>query len=391
LPLFRYKAVDLNGNPVSGFTFADGDLSLRQKLKSKNRFLVQSSAFTRAASLSLASKRDLFGELRTLLAAGVNLGEALHIMAVEDDRFGDLPALWKQGIEEGRSLSRCVAETPVAADPLVVKMLEVGEATGEMAGCLGQIETHYAGLCKLRDKLISAMIYPIIVLSVSAVAVLVLTFYVIPMFLDMFSRYKVQLPTVTQILLSLTDFLKNQGWLLLLAMVGGLVAFKMLGLANHPRTFQLMHFTPILGKTLTLFGNLNLLRNLANLLRADVRVHDAAHLLKGLFRNPELNRKIEGVGARINKGDALSEALREEGLLASRDLALIRIGEETGQLADQMEHLAKDYEQRLERTLERFLSLFEPVMIVALSGMIGFILVALYLPLFDMLGGGGRR
>lgn len=391
MPLFRYKAVDLNGNPVSGFAFADGDLSLRQKLKAKNQFLVKSQSFRKGASMSLAKKRDLFSELHTLLAAGVNLTEALGILSMEDDRFSDLPVKWRLGIEEGRSLSRCVAETPAAADPLVVKMLEVGEATGEMAGCLGQIETHYAALCRLRDKLISAMIYPVIVLTVSAAAVLVLTFYVIPMFLDMFRRYHVELPTITRILLTLTDFMKSNGWMLPPAIIIVIMLFKSTGLSKHPRTFQLLHAIPILGRALTLFGNLNLLRNLANLLRADVRVHEAARLLEGLFRNPNLNKKVSSAAIRITKGDALSDALREEGLLTSRDLALIRIGEETGRLADQMDHLASDYEQRLERTLERFLSLFEPLMIVALSGMIGFILIALYLPLFDMLGSGARR
>ena len=377
----------MRGKQVGGFTVAADVSAIQKRLKKKHRILVASHSLALRGRWGAAKKASVFYELGSLVKAGVNLADALKILAREDPVDGVLCNRWRQGIQSGKSLSRCVAATPEVGNSMVVKMLEVGEATGEMALCLQQIATHYHDLDRLRRKVVSALIYPGIVVGVSIIAVVVLTFYVIPMFLEMFQRYKVTLPAVTQIMIALSDFLSQYGWIipLLALLVWG--SLKLFSWHRHPLFFKVLSRTPLVGRPLALFGNLSLLRNLANLLKADVRVHDSVALLEGLFRNPETNRKIATASQDVLKGQSLSMAFKERDLLSERDRTLMKIGEETGNLAQQVVYLAEHYERRLDLTLERFLSLFEPVLIIVLSLVIGFILVALYLPLFDMLGG----
>ena len=383
-----YRYLDPSGQSHSGIGVAAGIGNLKQRLLAKNRILLSAKTFPGKGTLSTAGREMLYRELASLASAGVSLGEALRLLAAENQLLAPWCTRWAQGLEAGKSLSQMAAASPEASSPLVVKMLQVGETTGDMSGSLTRIAEHLAALNRLRHKIVSALTYPAIVLGVSVIAVVVLTVYVIPMFLDMFRRYQVELPGITQALLGITGFLADFGWVLAGVMLVLWFLGRHRGWRQSPRFHRILGSIPWLGSTLGLHQNLVIMRNLANLLAADVRIHDSVAILYGLSRNPEYNRRIREVGIRINKGDALSVALRSGGLLPERDLVLIRIGEETGQLVAQTAHLASDYEQRLDRRFTRFLALFEPVLIVTLSGVIGFILIALYLPLFDMLGGG---
>jgi len=386
--LFRYTAVNRQGREETGLAFAPGLEDLRERLRGRGRFLVRGRPLRPARKWSLGERESVFYELGSLISAGVGLADALRLTAREADKTRSELENWSGRVEAGKALSRCVAESAAVADPMAEKMLEVGEATGEMALALRQTASFYADLNGLRRKLISALIYPTIVVAVSVVAMFVLTFYVIPMFLDMFSRYKVALPLVTRALLAFSDFLRDHGVLLAVGLVGLLLLARVTRLTRRPIFFRFLDRLPVLSRVMLLYRNLNLLRIMTNLLRADIRVHDSVDLLRNLFADPSVNGRIDRAADRILEGESLSVAFASADLLSQRDRTLLKIGEETGEIADQVAHLAADYERRLDQTLERFLALFEPLMIVGLSLMIGTILVGLYLPLFNILGDG---
>lgn len=389
--IYRYKAVNSQGKEIAGYAMAETVALLQEQLRERGRFLVSSSPLRPQARWSLAEREHIFYELGALISAGVTLADAMRILGEETPKQGQELLEWCAGIEAGKSLSKCAAESDKLDDPVIIKMLEVGEATGELALCLRQVAAFQSDLNNLRRKVISALIYPAIVVIVSLAAVLVLTFYVIPMFLDMFRRFEVELPLITNILLWFSDFIKDYGILTALGMLGLVIAARVTRLTSRPIFFRFLDSIPVLGHVLMLHHNLYLLRNMANLLKADIRVHDGVHLLRGLFPDPRLNSRIDRAAEAIVKGDSLSAAFAEVDLLTRKDRTLLKIGEETGALAEQVSHLAGTYERRLNVALERFLALFEPVMIVCLALVIGFILVGLYLPLFNIIGGGPGR
>ena len=391
MPLFSFSAINASGREVSGWTHAADSATLQQRCQSKGWSLRSVRPLSWRQGLDLDKKCRLFSELGALLEADVALNDALDLLSLETAQEQGLLQTWKTGIQAGKSLSRCIRESNPNEDHLVLKMLEVGEASGELGTAARQIARYYEALSRIRSKVVTALMYPCLVLVVTIAAVAVLTLYVIPMFLTLFARYQLELPLATRILTATTDFFGSGGWLILPASAALLLFGRHRGWHRRPWFFQVIDRIPFLGPFLRTLRILNVTQSLANLLTAQVRIHEAVHLLVGLTPDPRLDRELTEVAERVLKGDALSAAMRGRNLLPERELRLVRIGEETGRLADQFHFLAEQYQNRLWRSLDRFTSLFEPLLIVFLSLVIGGILIALYVPLFDILSGATFR
>lgn len=391
MPFVRFRALDQQGRTLSGYSFTRGEEALRRRLRRQGRMLVAAEALGPTGRLGLLQKERLFDELAALLEADLPLVEALRLVSREHPAEDAVIRHWLQGIEAGLPLSRCAAEMRATADPLIVKMLEVGEASGQLAAGVRQIARYYGVLNRIRTRVTTALMYPALVLLVTGVAVVVLTTYVIPMFLAMFARYQLTLPWMTLVLIAVSDFLADWGLLCAAVAAGAGFWAKRAGWFRGPTWFRLLDWIPVVGPFLALLRRLTITQSMANLLSAEVRVHDAVALLVGLVRDPRVDGQLSQIARRVTKGEALSAALADGNLLDARECRLIRIGEESGRLADQLAFIAKQHEERLERLLNRFTALFEPILIVFLALFIGFILTALYLPLFDILGGSGLR
>ncbi len=391
MPFIKYRAVDKHGSQKHGFTFAKSLDSLDEELKSKGIFPSKMDPLFSGGSWSLNQKQALFYELSSLVGSGVSLSDSLQIMGHEWLKEKGVLEKWHKNIHAGRQLSQCVGETTQVNSFIAEKMLEVGEQTGKLGGALQQLAHYFESLHKLKQKLISALIYPCIILTVSVIAILVLTLYVIPMFLSMFKRYHIELPGITKLLLAFTQFITDYVFFIALIIILMVTLIKVYHLFEKPYFFKLLKRIPIVGYFFMQYNKLTLLKTLANLLSSDIRVHEAISLLMGMFKDPQLNAQLSNVCEEITKGALLSDAFIRHNILSKRDLRLIQIGEETGNLSRQVSYLADYCERRLDQSMERIMSLFEPTMIILLSLVIGFVLVALYLPLFDILGGSLHR
>lgn len=391
MQLFKYEATTYQGRKKAGWAFASNAEALQLRLRNQRTTLTYWRPVGLQQRVTLEQKYELFYELGSLIGAGINLNEALQLLQSEETRLQASIRQWSREVEAGKPLSHCVQNDPAVMTPSIVKMIEVGEATGELAMSLSQIGSYYKDMAELRRKVVTALVYPAIVVLVSLIAVVILTLYVIPMFLHMFERYKVSLPVPTQILIATIHFLETYGWLLALGLLLSVYLIQN-ARTRHPQLFfRAVHLLPLLGKTLNLMRRLSVARILNHLVVAGVRVHDAADMLQDLFEDPTWNLRLKQANHAILQGASLSEAFAQERVFPSRDLKLIKIGEETGNLSAQLGVISSGYERQLEKTLDRLTALFEPVLIVFLSIFIGFVLVALYLPLFDMLGGRGMR
>ncbi|CAM2010853.1 type II secretion system F family protein [Acanthopleuribacter pedis] len=391
MPFLRYRALDQQGRTVSGYSLFRGEDALRATLRRRGRMLVTAESVGPGGGLGTLEKERLFDEIAALLEADLPLVEALRLVSTEKPAERAVLQHWLTGIESGLPLSRCAAELRATNDPIIVKMLEVGEAAGALAAGVRQIARYYGVLNRIRTRVTSALMYPALVMVVTCVAVVVLTTYVIPMFLSMFARYQLSLPWMTLVLIAVSDFVVDWGWLVaVVTVLLGWVGVRV-GWFRGAAWYRFLDLLPVIGPFLKLLRLLTITQSLANLLRAEVRIHDAVALLAGLVRDPRVDAWLRQAARRVTKGEALSVVLADGGLFGARECALIRIGEASGDLASQFAFLAKQHENRLERLITRFTALFEPILIVFLALFIGFILTALYVPLFDILGGSGLR
>lgn len=389
MPFFRYQAMDGQGKLQSGFRFGTSEVALAESLRKHQLLLVESRRMVRSRKLRLGQQHALFHEFASLVRAGISIGEALCLMELSEGPFQKLVRNWRNGVESGKSLTQLCQNSPECDGRIVAKMIQVGESTGALGHSLQQLADYFDSLNQLRKRVVSALLYPCVVFFVTVIAVIILTVYVIPMFMDMFQRYKVTLPLITRALIATTQFFRDYGVLAIAAMLLLLISLKIRGFLSSRFLFWILYKIPFLGAFISDFMHLTMLRCFSNLLDSDIRVHDALILLNGIYADPARNQAIAQIAEKVVKGDSLSVALRQSAMFPSKEIRMIQVGEETGKLAGQIRYLTEMYEKRIDYALSSFLALFEPLMIVALSCMIGVVLVGLYLPLFDILSGSG--
>ncbi|MCB1049824.1 MAG: type II secretion system F family protein [Acidobacteria bacterium] len=389
MALFRYSAINQFGKTGSGYALSLSEEALAEKLKKHNSLLVQAQRIGWSRSLNLGHQEALFHEFAAMVNAGINLSEALGLIGLTESPYQSLVLRWKRGIESGKSLTQMTAASPEIDGRIVSKMVQVGESTGALGQNLQQLAAYFASLNQLKKRVISALLYPTIVLMVTIVAVVILTLYVIPMFLEMFQRYHLELPLITRFLIGATEFLRSYGLVIMALILASILVLRFRRLISRRWVYKILYRIPFLGNFLHHFMHLTLLRSLSNLLLSDIRVHDALTLLDGIYPDPSKSDALKLVAEKVVKGDSFSLSLKKTQLLPEKEIRIVQIGEDTGKLNEQIQYLAEMYENKVNFAISSFLALFEPMMIVGLSCMIGFVLVGLYLPLFDILSGTG--
>lgn len=341
--------------------------------------------------LSLDQRQSLYRELGSMLNAGVSLTESLHLLGQQQGHVGALCRTWRDATASGQALSQCMAAHQETAHPMALTMTRVGENSGQLGESLHFCAQYFARMAILRQKLLSSLLYPALVLFVSAVALIILTFYVLPRFAQMFTRFDMSLPTLTQWLLGATACLSRYGWLFFLALLLLVSWSHRAQWQQHPRMFALRNRLPIAGPIIRDAQRSVLCQALAILLKADVRIHEALGLLIHLFADPNMHSRLQQTHRRVIHGDTLAAAFAASELLPEIDRKQLAIGESTGTLCEQMVHLAERHQVSLEKRAARLLALFEPMLILGIGLFIGLVLTGLYLPLFELLGGAGIR
>jgi type IV pilus assembly protein PilC len=330
-------------------------------------------------------------ELSDLLASGMTLGSALHSLAqretgkAQDAIVTDL----RDEIVSGSSLSGALARWPDSFPALFVSMVKAGEASGQLPGVLERLVQHYERVLAAREKVVMAMVYPLIVTLVGFGAMLFMMVFVIPRFSAMFEELGGTLPLPTRILIGLSTALLKYGW----AMAIGLF-FLVLAARRALKTPAGIEWKDRFLLRLPAFGGIvranafaNFAHTLGTLLANGVQVLQALSIVEHTVGNSLIARAIRDAKERVTDGSTISRPLSQDGIFPRLLTDMLAIGEESGDMSGALEHIGRRYDNELDRAVKIFTTVLEPVMMLLIAVGVGFVAISMLLAVFELTSG----
>jgi len=328
-------------------------------------------------------------ELLALLEAGLNLVEAIETLAVKDDRNDGKSILDNllQSLYQGHSFSASLEQQPQAFPMLFVATVKASEKTGDLPQALSRYVAYELQIGQLKKKIISASIYPILLMSVGGLVILFLLGFVVPKFSRIYEGTGGELPFLSQVLLAWGVFLESHGTVMLMVSIALLMGI-FVGLsqpAARKWLAQQLWKIPALGDRLRIYQLARFYRTLGMLLKGGTPILLALQSVSGLL-DSALQNSMKRASAAINEGLPISEALDNTGLTTPVALRMLAVGERGGNIGDMMERIASFYDDELSRWIDWFTRLFEPILMLMIGLVIGVVVLLLYMPIFELAG-----
>jgi general secretion pathway protein F len=328
-------------------------------------------------------------ELLALLEAGLSVVEALDILGEKDTQPMRRAVLARlaRSLREGQRLSGALRHQPAIFPPLFVGVVQAAEGTSDLPRALARYLEYETRLQGMRDKVLSAAIYPAILLTVGSAVALFLVGYVVPKFATVYQGSGREMPWGSQLLLGWGEFAGRNATLLLAAgaVLAGATAWWLRRTMAGGGWWRALRLLPAARPRLAILELSRLYLTLGMLLEGGIPLHQALKLCDAVVA-PESRAALEATRLRIEAGETLSNALDTHGLSTPVALRLLRVGEQSGQLGTMLSRTAKFYDDETARWIERFSKAFEPVLMAAIGLVIGLIVILLYMPIFDLAG-----
>jgi general secretion pathway protein F len=396
MPEYIYKAADSLGKVVEGVMSAPEEATMVSKLHTMGYMPIKISPSSTGQKLSLSMKfsvplpfsaisgADLLAftqELSTLIKAGLPLDRTLSIM-VEITGTEKLKKVVQEVLKDvrgGRSFSDALALHPRVFDRLYVNMVKAGEAGGVLDIVLERLVDFQQRSQQLKSTVLNAMIYPIILISVMAIVIIVMLMFVIPRFSMIFETMGKTIPLPTQILLSSSQFIQNFWWLILAVVIIISVIFQRYRNTEQGRlnwdSFKLK--LPLLRDLILKIEVARFSRTLGTLINSGVPLLGALTIVKEVIKNVVVSNSISDISKGAKEGKGVSAPMRVVGIFPSLAMHMIRVGEETGKLDEMLIRVADTYDEEVQNTTKRFISALEPVLILVMALLVGFIVLSL--------------
>jgi general secretion pathway protein F len=388
---FEYSALSAAGDIVSGELDGPDAAAIIERLHEQALLpihAIEKRAEESRFSFRLPVSRGLPGrdlalfsqQLARLLKANLPLDRALEILTglAAERRSGEVIRLTLERVRDGASLAEAMAAQEKIFPQAYVSMVRAGEAGGALQAVLGRVADFLVRSEAIRQTIISALIYPALLVLVAALSITLVLTVVLPQFEPVFREAGARLPVSTRIVMGLGDGLRDYWWVLLLALAVIAIGWRLL--KERPaialRRDRLMLALPIIGDLVGKFEIGRFSRTLGVLLANGVAAPRALALCGAVVGNRVIAAAVETAATRFKEGEGLSAPLASTGHFPSLSVQLIRIGEETGRLEEMLQELAEIYEQEVQRALERLLALLVPGITIAMGAAIALIIVA---------------
>lgn len=332
-------------------------------------------------------------QLSSMLEAGLPLVSALEALQeqTEDPVFQIIIRNVRQDVSGGTSFSEATAKYPRAFPNLFISMVQAGEASGGLASILGKVATYFEDTVKLMKKVKGAMTYPVAVILMAVGLVQVLLIFVIPVFAEMFESFDQELPKPTQLLIGTSDFLKS--YIIFILMGVFAVGFFIKKFVATPKgrlmKDRFLFKMPVLGNLIQKVSLSRFCRTYAILLRSGVPILQCIDIVSRASGNTFIEKACREINKAISQGGQLSEVVAEQAYFPPTIKHMARAGEQTGNVDGMMNKIADFYDNEIETAVEALTSLMEPLLICFLGVVIGGIVMAMFLPIFNMAGAVG--
>ena len=412
MPVFTYEALDSQGQEVRGEVEAVSSEEAIVKIRNKSYFPTnvkeKAAKRQRAAAVGVKKKRTLaFGkvkakqlctftrQLSTLQDAGLPIVRSLKILE-EQQKPGVLKNQLvdvAEDVEGGSTLSEALAKHPKTFDKLYVNMVRAGEAGGVLDAILERLAAFMEKSQRLKKQVISALIYPAAVITVASGILVGIMIYIIPKFEDMFRDMKMKLPGLTEMLITFSKGLQEY-WYLIPAVPGGFWLLLKIITSNRTGRYALDFIKlkmPLFGIIISKSTVSRFARTLGTLIASGVPILEALSIVKAASGNAVFEQAIGRVHDSIREGENIVGPLAQAKVVDNMVLNMIDVGEETGELDKMLIKVADTYDEDVDALVSGLMSLIEPLLIVFMGGAVGFIVVALFLPLITLMQNIGQQ
>ncbi|MTD42406.1 type II secretion system F family protein [Erwinia sp. CPCC 100877] len=397
MAIYSYEAQTIRGDIKKGRLRADSPFEAGQMLKKRglrSKILVEQEETLANKEIELFNRvsvkllSDYLQQFSTLIDCGISITDACEMLA-DQEQNKNLKKILLQICEEikgGDALSTCYSRHPKAFPSMLVSIVRAAEMSGTLDSTLLRMSKYYEKKAKTKGSIITAMIYPIIMLILSLAVGIFLIVSIVPMFVTVFEGLDAELPAITKGTIALSNFLTSKGWLLAVLIVGGFIGFKLL-MRNNEMKFKWHLFLlrmPVFGELIQK-SNLNvMLSTLSTLLESSVSISKALGMSADSVDNLYIKQLITTCQAEVEKGGSLSTVFTQDTIIPTLVTQMTIVGESTGSLESMLKKLSDMFEDEVAMLGERIKLIMEPITILLITGIVGLIVAAIMLPMFSM-------
>ncbi len=390
---YTWEGTDRSGNKVKGKTVAVSEAAVRSELRRQGvvplRVRRKSQLFANTGKVTPQDIAIFSRQLSTMLTAGIPLVQGFEIIGAGSDNpaVRRLILAIKTDVEGGTELASALAKHPLYFDDLYVSLVSAGEQAGALESLLEKIADYKEKTEAIKKKIKKALFYPAAVVAVSIVVTGILMIFVIPEFEDLFAGFGADLPAFTRMVIDVSYFIRNRGWLIVAAIVGSVVFF----LKAKRRYRGVQHFVdrvalklPVIGVILDKSSVARFARTLATTFAAGVPLVEALESVAGACGNVVYEGAVLNMRDEVATGQRLQIAMENTELFPNMVNQMIAVGEESGSLDDMASKVADFYEEEVDNAVDSMSSLLEPLIMSILGVLVGGLVIAMYLPIFKM-------
>jgi len=396
MPAYVWKGKTRDGKAVSGERVADSKEAVMALLR-RDQILV-SSVKEKGKEMAIpkfgggvpAKTLAVFvRQFSVMIDAGLPLVQCLEILGTQQDHktFAKILQQTRMDVEGGASLADAMRKHPKAFDDLFVNMIAAGEAGGILDTILKRLATYIEKAVKLKGQVKGAMVYPVAVISIAGIVIAVIMWKVIPTFASMFEGLGAQLPLPTRIVIAISNWFVRLLPFIVIGMILFVIFFKRYYATHGGRRVidRMILKMPIIGVLMQKIAVARFCRTLATLVSSGVPILDGLEITARTSGNAIIEDAIMAVRKGVEGGMTIAQPLKESGVFPPMVVQMIGVGEQTGALDAMLSKIADFYEEEVDQAVANLLTLMEPVMILFLGTTVGGIVIAMYLPLFDLI------
>jgi type IV pilus assembly protein PilC len=391
---FLWEGTDRRGKKIKGKSLAANEAAVRadlrrqgvvpSRIKKQSKGLFSSKGKITPGDIAIFSR-----QLATMLSAGIPLVQAFEIVGNghENAAMQKLILTIKSDIEGGSTLAEGLGKHPLYFDDLFINLVEAGEQAGALETLLDKIATYKEKTEAIKKKIKKALTYPAAVLVVAFVVTIILLIFVIPAFEDLFAGFGADLPAFTRMVIDLSVFVREKGWLLAMMLGAGVFAFFYFKKRSRP----MRHFidrialkAPVIGPILQKAAIARYARTLSTMFSAGVPLVEALESVSGATGNIVYEVGVLQMKDEVSTGQRLQQAMENTDLFPNMVIQMIAVGEESGSLDEMSAKVADFYEEDVDNAVDNLSSLLEPMIMAILGVLVGGLVVAMYLPIFKM-------